>query len=295
MPATKNNKKYLKTDNKIPRPINCFMAFRLDKYKEISSQSPNLNHRDISKIIAKWWKEATEEDKAPYRKIAANAKKVHQSLFPNYKYAPQRKCERQKRPYHHKQDLLTKQKKEAENKELLRPWLGDEVDHYNKKMKKVEKVVITIDDSDQEDSNTCSFEEEEEFDDNMSSTTTTLSMNDIPKLSPTSTTVSSPSTSSNYDMHQIIMNNRNNHIPSFYSPVFSTPNNNNSSNNYNTMMMNNSYFICGSEHPLMPELCTEPTVQFNQLMWDTATEDLYLPMESSDYVNPEYLTYLPLF
>ncbi|KAI8077833.1 uncharacterized protein BX664DRAFT_369490 [Halteromyces radiatus] len=118
-------KKYIKNDTKIPRPINCFMAFRLDKYREISSKSSQLNHRDISKIIAKWWKEASEEDKAPYRAIAAAAKVEHAKRYPNYKYSPTKKSERQTRPYHHKEDLMTRQRKAKAKAHLLKPWLGD--------------------------------------------------------------------------------------------------------------------------------------------------------------------------
>ncbi|ORZ13121.1 high mobility group box domain-containing protein, partial [Absidia repens] len=60
------------------RPVNCFMAFRLEKHREISSRTPGLNHRDISKIIAKWWRAMSEEEKAPYRAIASKAKADHE-------------------------------------------------------------------------------------------------------------------------------------------------------------------------------------------------------------------------
>ncbi|ORZ14806.1 hypothetical protein BCR42DRAFT_492591, partial [Absidia repens] len=86
LPTFVKTPRLLQQHTKIGRPINCFMAFRLEKHREISSQSPGLNHRDISKIIAKWWKEATDIEKAPYRAIAEKAKAEHAKKNLNVKY-----------------------------------------------------------------------------------------------------------------------------------------------------------------------------------------------------------------
>lgn len=64
----------------IPRPLNCFLMYRLEKQKEIVAKCPTANHRDISKIIAKWWQEATEEEKKPFRERARLAKKEHNEM-----------------------------------------------------------------------------------------------------------------------------------------------------------------------------------------------------------------------
>lgn len=60
--------------------MNCFLAFRLEKQSEIVARCPGANHRDISKIIAKWWKETPEEEKQPYRERARLAKIEHAKL-----------------------------------------------------------------------------------------------------------------------------------------------------------------------------------------------------------------------
>lgn len=65
------------SSSKIPRPMNCFLAFRLEKQQEIISRCPGANHRDISKIIAKWWKSMPDEEKEPYRERARLAKNEH--------------------------------------------------------------------------------------------------------------------------------------------------------------------------------------------------------------------------
>ncbi|KAI8331064.1 high mobility group box domain-containing protein [Chlamydoabsidia padenii] len=112
-------------NQKVPRPINCFMAFRLDKYPQVVSQSPGLNHRDISKVISKWWKESSEAEKAPYYAMAAKAKEDHKQRHPGYKYRPVKKSERKVRPYRRKEDpSIRRQKSKAQN-EILKKWLGD--------------------------------------------------------------------------------------------------------------------------------------------------------------------------
>ena len=65
----------------IPRPLNCFLMYRLEKQKEIVAKCSAANHRDLSKIIAKWWQEATEDEKAPYREKARIAKIEHRKLY----------------------------------------------------------------------------------------------------------------------------------------------------------------------------------------------------------------------
>ncbi|KAI8061511.1 high mobility group box domain-containing protein, partial [Gilbertella persicaria] len=73
---------------KIPRPLNCFMVFRLEKQREIVRRCPGANHRDISKIISKWWKELSAEDKKPYIAEADRRKIKHREMHPNYKFSP---------------------------------------------------------------------------------------------------------------------------------------------------------------------------------------------------------------
>ncbi|KAI8875437.1 mating type protein MAT1-1, partial [Backusella circina FSU 941] len=74
-----------------PRPMNCFLLFRNDKQKEIVAKCKGANHRDISKVISKWWRESDEELKTYYRIRAIIEKEKHQQMYPNYKYSPKKK------------------------------------------------------------------------------------------------------------------------------------------------------------------------------------------------------------
>ncbi|KAG1444735.1 hypothetical protein G6F56_010173 [Rhizopus delemar] len=74
------------------------MIYRLEKQREIVKECSGANHRDISKIIAKWWKEMTDEEKSPYRREAWIAKERHRILYPNYKLLTRKKTKK-KRAY----------------------------------------------------------------------------------------------------------------------------------------------------------------------------------------------------
>lgn len=68
------------SNNKVPRPLNCFMTYRLEMQRKILGQCPGANHRDISKITAKWWKDMSHAEKEPYRRRAKQAKDEHRQL-----------------------------------------------------------------------------------------------------------------------------------------------------------------------------------------------------------------------
>lgn len=70
----------IENKSEIPPPMNCFQAFRLEKKNDIIARCPGANYRDISKVIAKWWKELTEEEKEPYRERARLAKIEHAKM-----------------------------------------------------------------------------------------------------------------------------------------------------------------------------------------------------------------------
>lgn len=65
---------------KIPRPLNSFMIFRLEKQRDIVEKCPGANHRDISKIISKWWKELGKSEKQWYIAEAEKRKLEHKAL-----------------------------------------------------------------------------------------------------------------------------------------------------------------------------------------------------------------------
>jgi hypothetical protein len=56
------------------------MIFRLEKQREIVKQCPGANHRDMSKIISKWWRELIPEKKQVYIEQAERYRLEHRRL-----------------------------------------------------------------------------------------------------------------------------------------------------------------------------------------------------------------------
>ncbi|CDS05203.1 hypothetical protein LRAMOSA07732 [Lichtheimia ramosa] len=79
--AITNTTDTAKNNDEIQRPMNSFMVFRSEKRDEIASRCPGASYCDISKVIAKWWKELPEEEKEPYRERARIAKIEHANMY----------------------------------------------------------------------------------------------------------------------------------------------------------------------------------------------------------------------
>lgn len=63
--------------NHVPRPMNSFLSYRTEQQHFIRKYCPGANHREISKIVAKWWHDLDEKDKELYREQATSAKLEH--------------------------------------------------------------------------------------------------------------------------------------------------------------------------------------------------------------------------
>ncbi|KAG0930833.1 hypothetical protein G6F57_011460 [Rhizopus arrhizus] len=80
-----------KDPNHIPRPVNSFLAYRTEMQAIIRQYCPLANHREISKVVAKWWHEATTEEKQIFKDKAELAKYSHAQKYPHYKFSPKKK------------------------------------------------------------------------------------------------------------------------------------------------------------------------------------------------------------
>ncbi|OUM65561.1 hypothetical protein PIROE2DRAFT_29693, partial [Piromyces sp. E2] len=90
-------KKRSRNPSKIPRPQNCFIIYRREKHQIISAKNPGIANNDISKIIAKMWREEPPEVKEIYHQRAKEEAKRHMLANPGYKYTPRASKNRRKR------------------------------------------------------------------------------------------------------------------------------------------------------------------------------------------------------
>ncbi|GAA5797486.1 hypothetical protein HPULCUR_002873 [Helicostylum pulchrum] len=77
--------------NHIPRPVNSFMSYRTEKQFIIRQFCPTANHRDISKMVAKWWHNVSSTEKAIFVNKAKLAKENHNKQYPDYTFRPKAK------------------------------------------------------------------------------------------------------------------------------------------------------------------------------------------------------------
>ncbi|KAG5455490.1 MAG: hypothetical protein BJ554DRAFT_5080, partial [Olpidium bornovanus] len=76
-----------------PRPANAFILYRRDMASVFSKPDRNgarLRNGDISKVIASMWHSETEAIRESYYARAAEEKRRHSQMHPNYKYRPHR-------------------------------------------------------------------------------------------------------------------------------------------------------------------------------------------------------------
>nr|GAT55636.1 predicted protein [Mycena chlorophos] len=76
----------------IPRPANAFIIYRAERSK--AQRVPGSKQGDASQSIATQWKAEPREVRAVYEAKAAEAKRVHEEMYPGYKYQPRRPGEK---------------------------------------------------------------------------------------------------------------------------------------------------------------------------------------------------------
>jgi len=76
---------------RVPRPLNSFMMYRKEKQHEVLARYPNVDNRDISRIVAEWWNAESDAVKKEFRTRAEKAKKEHMEKYPGYKYRPRKR------------------------------------------------------------------------------------------------------------------------------------------------------------------------------------------------------------
>ncbi|KIY64901.1 high mobility group box, partial [Cylindrobasidium torrendii FP15055 ss-10] len=71
------------------RPLNAFLLYRQQNYKQLVERTGVYNHSRISSMIAGAWHALSIEEKQPYIEESNEQKRQHQAQYPNYRYNPQ--------------------------------------------------------------------------------------------------------------------------------------------------------------------------------------------------------------
>jgi len=84
--------------NYIPRPKNCFMAYREHIKEKFLLENPGMNNKVVSVLAANLWNNEPEDVKELWRERAKQLKMEHKLKYPDYKFKPQKKKQNLKTP-----------------------------------------------------------------------------------------------------------------------------------------------------------------------------------------------------
>ncbi|CAG8498934.1 16087_t:CDS:2 [Gigaspora margarita] len=84
--------------NYIPRPKNCFMAYREHIKEKFLADNPGMNNKVVSIHAANMWNNEPEDVKEYWRERAKQLKLEHKLKYPDYKFKPQKKKQNLKTP-----------------------------------------------------------------------------------------------------------------------------------------------------------------------------------------------------
>jgi hypothetical protein len=81
---------------KPPRPPNAWIIFRSEMMRTLP-KVPGQSQADVSRIISKIWKEASDETRHLFEQRADAVKTEHQRMYPGYRFQPVKKEEKERR------------------------------------------------------------------------------------------------------------------------------------------------------------------------------------------------------
>ncbi|KAI0249620.1 hypothetical protein BJV78DRAFT_656455 [Lactifluus subvellereus] len=96
-----------------PRPPNAWILYRSDKLQQLPPPAlgqPKPTQAEVSKIISAQWRAEPEEVRAFYDQRAEMAKAEHARLYPNYRFAPMKRAEK---------DRIREEKRQAKEQERV--------------------------------------------------------------------------------------------------------------------------------------------------------------------------------
>jgi hypothetical protein len=94
-----------------PRPPNAWILYRSDKLQELPPPplgQPKPTQAEVSKIISAQWRSEDEDVRAVYEQRAETAKAEHARLYPNYRFAPMKRADK---------DRIREEKRQAKEQE----------------------------------------------------------------------------------------------------------------------------------------------------------------------------------
>jgi hypothetical protein len=93
-PSSQSSWRKRKNNGHIPRPKNCFMAYREHMQHKVLAENPGMNNKLVSVIAAQMWNKESEDVKQFWKERAQQLKLEHKIKYPDYKFAPKKKSQK---------------------------------------------------------------------------------------------------------------------------------------------------------------------------------------------------------
>ncbi|CAP34154.2 Protein CBG16280 [Caenorhabditis briggsae] len=87
-----------KSPDHVKRPMNPFMIWCRSKRGEMLKTQPGMKPSEISKQLGEGWRNMSDDEKRPFVDEAERLKMDHERNHPDYKYKPQKKQKRERKP-----------------------------------------------------------------------------------------------------------------------------------------------------------------------------------------------------
>lgn len=93
--ATKSKK--AAASDRVKRPMNGFMVWSQIERRKIAERRPTMHNAEISRLLGSRWLTLGENERHPFMLEAERLRKLHEIEFPDYKYRPRQKRNREQR------------------------------------------------------------------------------------------------------------------------------------------------------------------------------------------------------
>jgi transcription factor SOX4/11/12 (SOX group C) len=80
--AQQNDLAEPEANQRISRPRNAFILYSNENRRRVSALNPNLDNREISRILGTLWRQLSRDQQYPYWRRASEERRLHKRIYP---------------------------------------------------------------------------------------------------------------------------------------------------------------------------------------------------------------------